>query len=220
MRIGVLSLQGDIREHKAALSDLGVATRSVLTSNDLSGVDGLILPGGESTAISMLLESSGLFDPLKKEIDAGMPVMGTCAGLILLSRDIVDGRPDQRSLGAVDLVVRRNGYGRQLQSFEAEIDTPVLGSKPLPAVFIRAPKVQDVGESVEVLAWLGPDFDPTGAERPSPIICKQSTVLVTAFHPELTEDRRLHEYFLSMVECRDQHGQQPMKRDSHEEGEY
>ncbi|HZU79050.1 MAG TPA: pyridoxal 5'-phosphate synthase glutaminase subunit PdxT, partial [Acidimicrobiales bacterium] len=122
MEIGVLALQGDVSEHRVALADLGVAARTVKQPDDLTGVEGVILPGGESTTMSMLLDSSGLREPLAKQIEAGLPVFGTCAGMILLSRDVLDGRPDQRSFGVIDLSVRRNGYGRQIDSFECDVD--------------------------------------------------------------------------------------------------
>lgn len=205
MLIGVLALQGDVAEHRAALAELGVASRLVRTAGDLDGIDGLIVPGGESTTISMLLESSGLAGPIGDGLASGLPTFGTCAGMILLSREFTDGRPDQRCYGAIDLVVRRNGYGRQLQSFETDLHLDTahgsLEGQPLHAVFIRAPVVEAVGSDVEVLASLAPpsdpDFPPTS--RPTPVICRQGPVLVTAFHPELTRDRRLHRHFVSMV---------------------
>lgn len=197
----MLALQGDVAEHGAALADLGVAARPVRRPDDLTGIDGVIVPGGESTTMSMLLESSGLAGPLAKELDAGMPAFGTCAGLILLGADILDGRPDQRAFGAVDIGVRRNGFGRQLDSFECDLAVGGVEGGPVHAVFIRAPLVDRVGDGVEVLATLSrraPGL--AGDIPPAPVACRQGRVLVTAFHPELTADRRLHRLFLSMVE--------------------
>jgi pyridoxal 5'-phosphate synthase pdxT subunit len=197
--IGVLALQGDVREHLGALHDLGASARPVRTEADLDGVDGLVLPGGESTTLSLLLGSSGLFDPLAACIAAGMPVFGTCAGLILLARDVRGGRPDQRGFGVLDVTVLRNGYGRQAESFETMVElTDALagtGHGEMPAVFIRAPLIEAVGESVAVLGWA---VAPSRPER-APVVCRQGTVLASCFHPELTEDRRLHRLFVSMV---------------------
>ena len=184
--IGVLDLQGDVREHVAALREVGARSRLVKRPEELEGLEGLIIPGGESTTLSMLLESTGLFDAVAARLDAGdLPVFGTCAGLILLAREVLDGRPDQRMFGALDAVVRRNGYGRQRQSFEADV---VLGSgegPPLPTVFIRAPFVVSVGDDVEVLARLD------GV----PVLVRHDAVLASSFHPELTPDRRVHRLF-------------------------
>ncbi len=208
MDIGILALQGDVAEHSAALSEIGVAPRRVRRPDDLTGLDGIILPGGESTTMSMLLESSGLADPLGKELAAGLPALGTCAGMILLSTHAVDGRSDQRCFGAIDLTVRRNGFGRQLESFECDLVVRGLSGAPLRAVFIRAPLVEASGPAVEVLATLeqpagahgGVGEAPFGDGRVVPVLCRQGAVLVAAFHPELTPDRRVHELFVSMVE--------------------
>jgi len=187
--VGILSLQGDVAEHRAALSDLGATPRPVRRPEDLAGLAGIVVPGGESTTISMLLESSGLADPLGKELDAGLPAFGTCAGMILLATAVADGRPDQRCYGAIDIAVRRNAFGRQLESFECELDVDGLEGGELHAVFIRAPVVDRVGPDVEVLArWDG-----------SPVLCRQGPVLAASFHPELTSDRRLHGLFVSMI---------------------
>lgn len=187
--IGVLDLQGDVREHSAALREVGARAQLVKRPRELDGLDGLVLPGGESTTLSMLLESTGLFDAIATRLEMGdLPVFGTCAGLILLAREVLDGRPDQRMFGALDAVVRRNGYGRQRQSFEAEV---VLGSgegPALPTVFIRAPLVVSVGADVEVLANLD------GA----PVLVRQGSVLASSFHPELTRDRRVHRLFVEL----------------------
>jgi 5'-phosphate synthase pdxT subunit len=187
--IGVLDLQGDVREHLRALADVGAESRPVKRPSDLEALDGLILPGGESTTLSMLLESTGLFDALVDRLAAdALPVLGTCAGLVLVADEVLGGRPDQRTFGLLDAVVRRNGYGRQLQSFETEL---VLGSgegPALPAVFIRAPLVVSAGPAVEVLAELD------GV----PVLVRQGSVLASAFHPELTSDRRIHRLFAEM----------------------
>jgi 5'-phosphate synthase pdxT subunit len=191
--VGVLDLQGDVREHQAALAEVGCSSRLVKRPADLDGLSGLVLPGGESTTLSMLLESTGLFEALAERLgssDPGLPLLGTCAGLVLVAREVLDGRPDQRTFGVVDAVVRRNGYGRQVQSFEADV---VFGSgegPPLPAVFIRAPLVVSVGADVEVLATL---------DR-VPVLVRQGSVLASSFHPELTPDRRVHRLMADM--CR------------------
>jgi 5'-phosphate synthase pdxT subunit len=191
MTVGVLALQGDVREHVRALDELGAAAVEVRTVDALATVDALILPGGESTTMSLLLESSGLLAPLQARLQAGMPAFGTCAGMILLASEIVDGRPDQRRLGAIDIGVRRNAFGRQVNSFETALDVDGL-TGPLSAVFIRAPIVEWVGPEVSVLAAV------TGSDGVSrPVVCRQGPVLVTAFHPELAGDLRLHQLFLT-----------------------
>ncbi len=158
------------------------------TVEELTAVDRLVMPGGESTAISMLLDRSGLRGPLAARLAGGMPVFGTCAGMILLATTVLDGRPDQESFGAIDITVRRNGYGRQLASFEAELGIDELGGAPFPGIFIRAPIVEAVGAGVEVMA--------TVDDRP--VLCRAEGTLVAAFHPELSDDVRLHEYFCSL----------------------
>lgn len=194
MTVGVLALQGDVREHTAALSALGEQVRPVRVPGDLDGLAGVVIPGGESTTLSLLLGTSGLFDPLGEALEAGLPVFGTCAGMILLAGRVVDGRPDQRRFGVIDLTVRRNGYGSQRASFECELEVPALGEDPLHAVFIRAPVVEEAGTGVEVLARL-----PGGPGAAAPVLCRQGPVLVSSFHPELTGDRRLHQLFLLMT---------------------
>jgi pyridoxal 5'-phosphate synthase pdxT subunit len=200
MTIGVLALQGDVREHRGAFGELGIPTRAVRTPADLDGLAGIVLPGGESTTLSMLLESSGLFEPLAAALEGGLAAFGTCAGLLLLSRDVRDGRDDQRSFGVLDCVVRRNGYGRQAQSFETWLAAPKVSAElgvddaPMPAVFIRAPVIESVSAAVEVLAWL-----PRTDAEPQPVVCRQGNTLASAFHPELTGDRRLHQLFVSMA---------------------
>lgn len=187
--VGVLALQGDVREHVAALRALKAEALEVRTPDQLDEVDALILPGGESTTMALLLSSSGLDEPLAARLKEGMPAFGTCAGMILLAREVVDGRPDQPCLGAIDLSVRRNAFGSQARSFEAELDVAGVDGGPIHAVFIRAPVVEDVGPDVEVLA----DVDGR------PVVARQGPVLVCAFHPELAGDLRLHELFLQEV---------------------
>jgi 5'-phosphate synthase pdxT subunit len=187
--IGVLALQGATEPHLRALQVLGCSTRAVLTPADLAEVDAIVLPGGESTTMAKLLDANRLRDPLQQRLDAGLPTFGTCAGLILLARDVLDGRTDQRSFGLLDLAVRRNAFGRQLASFEADLSIPALGAPDLHAVFIRAPWVERTGSEVEVLAEVDGH----------PVLVRQGSVLATSFHPELTEDRRLHELFLTIV---------------------
>lgn len=199
MTVGILALQGDVREHAAALADLGETPTLVRRSGDLEGLDGIVIPGGESTTLSHLLESSGLFEPLAEDLAGGLPVLGTCAGMILLAEDVLDGRPDQRRFGVIDLAVRRNGYGRQRASFECELAVVGTGDLPVHAVFIRAPVVERVGPAVEVLAVLPPINDSGDAPGGSPVVCRQGSVLVTSFHPELTADRRLHQLFVDMT---------------------
>ncbi len=185
----MLALQGDVAEHAAALLSVGAHPVEVRVPDDLAGLDALVLPGGESTTMSRLLESSGLFDAVGERLAEGMPAFGTCAGMILLAADVMDGRADQRSFGAIDVVVRRNGYGRQVDSFEQALPVEGLVGGPLDAVFIRAPVVERVGPGVEVLAEVDG----------SPVLCRQGPVLVAAFHPELSGDLRLHQLFVG--EC-------------------
>ena len=188
VKVGVLALQGAFARHARVLAALGAVPVEVRSPEQLDGIAGLILPGGESTTMSMLLESSGLFDPLSSRLDDGMPVFGTCAGMILLATDVLDGRPDQRCFGAVDIAVRRNAFGRQVDSFEA--DLPLAGDpEPFPAVFIRAPVVERAGPTVEVRATVDG----------KPVLCRQGNVTVAAFHPELSGDSRLHAAFLQEV---------------------
>ena len=185
--VGVLALQGAFALHLRACRELGHEAIEVRTPAQLDAVDRLVIPGGESTTMSMMLERNGLFDPLAERLAAGMPAFGTCAGMILLASDISDGRPDQRKFSMIDIAVRRNGYGRQNQSFSDDISISGL-HEPLEdfhAVFIRAPRVERVGDSAEVLASYDGD----------PVLCRQDSVVVAAFHPELSSDRRLHRYF-------------------------
>ena len=189
MIVGVLALQGAFARHVEACEQLGVRAREVRVAGDLDRVDALILPGGESTTMSQLLVSQDLFAPIAARLAGGMAAFGTCAGLILLAREVLDGRADQQSFAGIDLTVRRNGYGRQVDSFETDLDVVGVDRGPFHAVFIRAPRVESVGVGVDVLARLGDD----------PVVCRAGRVLVTAFHPELTDDLRLHELFLSLT---------------------
>jgi 5'-phosphate synthase pdxT subunit len=188
-KVGVLALQGAVARHQRALADGGATPLAVRTPAELDEVEALVVPGGESTTISMLLESSGLFDPVAERLAAGMPVFGTCAGMILLAAGILDGRSDQRSWAAIDVDVRRNAFGRQVDSFEADLDVDGIAGDPFHAVFIRAPVVERAGDGVDVLAFVG--------DRP--VLARQGHVLVSSFHPELTADGRLHRYFLEEV---------------------
>jgi pyridoxal 5'-phosphate synthase pdxT subunit len=184
--VAVLALQGAFAEHAAALSQLGARAVLVRTPADLDGVDAIVLPGGESTTMSMLLGTSGLWSPLGALLAEGLPAFGTCAGLILLARSVADGRPDQRSFGVLDVAVLRNGYGRQRESFEVAMPVDVVGGPPFTAVFIRAPRITSVGGSVDVLASVDGD----------PVLVCQGPLLAAAFHPELAGDLRLHHLFL------------------------
>ena len=188
MKVGVLALQGAVVRHVQALNDLGAAATEVRTTGELSAVDALVLPGGESTTMSMLLDSSGLRTAVAERIDGGMPVLGTCAGMILLACHVADGRPDQRSFAAIDIDVRRNGYGRQVDSFESDLDVTGL-DEPFHGVFIRAPVVDRVGNGVEVLASVDG----------RPVLCSQGSVVVASFHPEMSGDGRVHGKFLDMA---------------------
>jgi 5'-phosphate synthase pdxT subunit len=183
--VGVLAVQGAFAAHRQVLAALGADTREIRQAHELAEVDALVLPGGESTTMAMLLDRTGLRAPLAARLADGLPVFGTCAGMILLASEVLDGRADQWSFGALDVAVRRNAYGRQLESFET--DLPVVGlDDPFHAVFIRAPGIERVGVGVEVLASHG------GA----PVLVRQGPVLAAAFHPELTADGRIHGLFL------------------------
>ncbi len=196
--IGVLALQGDVREHQFALGACGAVTRRIRTVADLDGIDGLLLPGGESTTISMLAERTGLMPALQGLAEAGVPMYGSCAGMILLANEVLDGRADQTGVGAMDMTVRRNAFGRQVDSFECDLAVPALGDEPFPGVFIRAPLVEGVGAGAEVLARV--DSGPRGAGRI--VAVRQGPMLATAFHPELTSDLRVHALFVEMVRNR------------------
>jgi pyridoxal 5'-phosphate synthase pdxT subunit len=187
-RIGVLALQGAVREHVAAIRDVGGEPVEVRLPRDLVDLDALILPGGESTTMRKLIDAYGLREPILSMARAGAPMLGTCAGMILLAERIADG--DEPMFSMLDLEVRRNGYGRQLDSFEADLSVPSLGEQPLHGVFIRAPMVTAVGARAEVLAT-----DPDGR----PVAVRQGRVIATAFHPELTDDRRVHRLLVELV---------------------
>ena len=196
--VGVLALQGDVREHRRALAGCGLRATLVRRVEELAEVDALVLPGGESTTMSRLLVAFDLLEPLRARLAEGMPAYGACAGMILLSRAVLDGRPDQQQLGALDAVVRRNAFGRQVNSFEADLDVAGITGGPLRAVFIRAPWVERVGSGVEVLASV-PDVPSAGRAAGRIVAVRQGAVLATAFHPELTGDRRIHQMFCEMV---------------------
>ena len=196
--IGVLALQGDVREHQRVLARLGAATSRVRTPEDLDGVDALVIPGGESTTMSKLAVTFGLLEPLRKRVADGMPAYGSCAGMIMLADRLVDGRPDQETIGGLDVVVRRNAFGRQVDSFEADLAMPLIGPRPVHAVFIRAPWVESVGEGVEVLGRVE-----SGPAEGRIVAVRQGHVMATSFHPELTGDERIHAYFVNDV-LRDQ----------------
>jgi 5'-phosphate synthase pdxT subunit len=189
VKVGVLSLQGAFREHCEVLDALGIECVEVRVPEHLGGVDALILPGGESTTMTRLLETSGLREPLTGLLRDGLPTLGTCAGLILMARDVLDGRADQVPLGVLDVTVRRNGYGRQRDSFEADLDVGGLTGPAFPGVFIRAPVVERVGASVEVLAEYAGD----------PVLLRDGIVWGSTFHPELSGDLRVHQRFLQEV---------------------
>ena len=196
--IGVLALQGDVREHTAALQTCGADVVPVRRPGELAAVDGLVLPGGESTTIDKLLRRFELMEPLRARIAAGFPVYGSCAGMILLARSIVDGTHDQQTVGGIDMVVRRNAFGRQVDSFEEHLHAPALaagpGQPPLTAVFIRAPWVEAVGPEVEVLAEVS-----TGPEAGRIAAVRQGALMATAFHPEISSDTRVHRTFVEIV---------------------
>jgi len=215
----VLALQGDVREHIAALKSCGAVPVAVRNPEDLEGIRALVFPGGESTTMSLLLKSSGLAGELAARLEDGIPALGTCAGMILLARQVLDGRSDQLCFGAIDLSVRRNAFGRQLESFEADLMVRGIPGGPMHAVFIRAPVVEDVGAKVEVLASVelqeeigqtvaavvessggGGASEAMTSKRTRPVVCREGRVTVSAFHPELAGDLRLHQRLLGDIE--------------------
>ena len=204
--IGVLAVQGDVREHLHVLEACGVRTRAVRRTAELAEVDGLVIPGGESTTMDKLVRIFDLQGPLRERIAAGMPVYGSCAGMIMLADRIADARPDQQTLGGVDITVRRNAFGRQVDSFEEDLHLPELGTAPLRAVFIRAPWVEDSGPDVQVLGRV--EHGPAAGRI---VAARQGNLLVTSFHPEVTGDHRVHEYFVGIVR-RHIADQQPRER--------
>ncbi|MET9291918.1 pyridoxal 5'-phosphate synthase glutaminase subunit PdxT [Streptomyces sp. NPDC003077] len=187
--IGVLALQGDVREHVAALAAAGAAARPVRRPEELEEVDGLVIPGGESTTMSKLAVIFGLLEPLRAFVRSGRPVYGTCAGMIMLADKLLDGRADQETLGGIDMIVRRNAFGRQNESFEAAVEIAGIEGGPVEGVFIRAPWVESVGGGAEVLA----------RHDGHTVAVRQGNVLATSFHPELTGDHRVHALFVGMV---------------------
>jgi pyridoxal 5'-phosphate synthase pdxT subunit len=194
LTIGVLALQGDVREHRRALEEAGVLTAPVGSAADLTRVDALVVPGGESTTMSKLAIIDGLLEPLREARRDGMPMYGSCAGMIMLADHVEDARHDQETIGGIDMTVRRNAFGRQVDSFEADIAVPGLGDTPFRAVFIRAPWVESVGPEVEVLARVS-----RGGDDGTIVAVRQGLLMATAFHPELTGDVRVHEMFVEMV---------------------
>ncbi|MBU6313627.1 MAG: pyridoxal 5'-phosphate synthase glutaminase subunit PdxT [Actinomycetales bacterium] len=189
MKVGVLSLQGDVREHVSALIACGINPIEVRTGSELAEVDALVLPGGESTTIAQLSEIFGIFEPIKQRIAAGMPVYGSCAGMILLADSILDAKQGQKTFGGLDITVRRNAFGRQVDSFETDLIFDDGSSDLIKAVFIRAPWVEKVGAGVKVLAVVDSH----------PVAVRSTTLLATSFHPELTADHRIHRYFIEEV---------------------
>lgn len=186
-RIGVLALQGDVREHARMLASLGAQTRLVRRVGDLEALDGLIIPGGESSVMDKLARAFGLFGPLQRAIRDGLPVYGTCAGLIMLADRLLDGIDGQQTLGGLDVAVRRNAFGAQVDSFEADLHVDVLGEPPVHAVFIRAPVVEHLGDDVDALATL---------DDGRVVAVRQGSLLGTSFHPEMLDEPRFHDYFL------------------------
>ncbi|CAN2202850.1 PDX2 Predicted glutamine amidotransferase involved in pyridoxine biosynthesis [Candidatus Nanopelagicaceae bacterium] len=189
MKVGVLALQGDVREHVSSLIACGVEPISVRRSSEIDAIDALVLPGGESTTIAQLTEVFGIYDQLKNRIAEGMPVYGSCAGMILLANEILDAKVGQKTFGGLDITVRRNAFGRQVDSFESDIAFNDGSADLIRAVFIRAPWVEKVGAGVEVLASV----------ENHPVAVRSTTVLATSFHPELTGDHRIHRYFIEEV---------------------
>jgi len=187
--VGVLALQGAFEAHQHVLRDLGVGSVQVRTPADLEMVDALVMPGGESTTMSHLLQTSGLFDVIDARLKQGMPVFGTCAGMILLAKGVLDGRSDQRSFGAIDIDVKRNAYGRQIDSFETDISLVGL-VEDFHAEFIRAPQIARIGEDVTVLA----------RHNENVVLARQGSVMVASFHPELTNDARIHSMFIGLLQ--------------------
>lgn len=191
MKIGVLALQGDVREHIQALSDCGVDAVPVKTPDELSRVTALVIPGGESTTMGKLARSFGLIEPIRSLIASGMPVYGSCAGLILLSDRVLDAASGQEFIGGLDVTTRRNAFGRQVDSFECDLSISAISATSFRAVFIRAPWIEECGSSVEVLAEVAGH----------PVAVRSGNLLGTSFHPELTGDNRIHQYFVDVI-CR------------------
>ncbi len=194
-RIGVLALQGDFREHAQCLKAAGAISVSLVrTAEDLQTVDALVIPGGESTAMSKLAIAFSVLEPIRLRIAEGMPVYGSCAGMIMLAENLIDANQEQQTFGGLDITVRRNAFGRQVDSFEADLSAPEFGSADFKAIFIRAPWVEKVGEGVQVLAEVG-----AGEHQGAVVAVRQGNVMATSFHPELTSDLRIHRYFINLV---------------------
>lgn len=189
MRIGVLALQGDVREHARSLSDCGVSASLVRRASELERVDALVIPGGESTTIAKLARTFGIFDEISARIKNGMPTYGSCAGMILLANEVLDAIVGQETFGGLDVTVRRNAFGRQVDSFESDLTFNGMTQTPVRAVFIRAPWVENVGIGVAVLAQV----------QGHPVSVRQGSIFATSFHPELTGDNRIHKYFVDSV---------------------
>lgn len=189
MKVGVLALQGDVREHLASLESCGVEAISVRRAAEIEAIEALVLPGGESTTIAQLAEVFGVYELIKKRIKQGMPVYGSCAGMILLAEKILDAKEGQKSFGGLEITVRRNAFGRQVDSFESDIEFSDGSNDLIKAVFIRAPWVEKVSGSVQVLASV----------NSHPVAVRSTTALATSFHPELTGDNRIHRYFIEQV---------------------
>lgn len=204
-RIGVLAVQGDVREHVRALESSRARASTVRRPAELAEVDALVIPGGESTTMDKLVRAFDLFGPLRARLAEGMPAFGSCAGMIMLADRLLGGRPDQQTLGGLDITVRRNAFGRQVDSFEAELTVAGVEGPPVPAVFIRAPWVEQVGAAVTVLARIDADPHPHASHEAPPdlagriVAVAQGPLLATSFHPEVTGDHRMHDYFVSIV---------------------
>jgi 5'-phosphate synthase pdxT subunit len=192
--VGVLALQGDVREHLVALERAGATGRPVRRVAELDGLAGIVLPGGESTTMDKLMRGFGLRDPLRERLRGGLPAYGSCAGMILLADRVLDGRPDQETLGGIDMTVRRNAFGRQVASFEGDVHLDGIGPDPIHGVFIRAPWVEEVSDDVEVLARVE-----DGPAEGRIVAVRQGSLLATSFHPEMTGDGRVHELFVRIV---------------------
>jgi 5'-phosphate synthase pdxT subunit len=192
MKVGVLALQGDVREHVRSLSDCGVIAQPVRRESEIESIDALVIPGGESTTIAKLARSFGVFDLISRRIKEGMPTYGSCAGMILIANSVLDAMEGQETFGGMDVVVRRNAFGRQVDSFESDLHFEGITDAPLRAIFIRAPWVESVDEKVTILATV----------EGHPVAIRQNNLLATSFHPELTGDNRVHRYFIDSV-CKD-----------------
>ena len=192
--IGVLAIQGAVREHVQLLEAAGAEAIQIRHASDLSKVSGIVLPGGESTTISKLAVIDGLMEPLREAARSGLPMYGSCAGMILLADRILDGRPDQETIGGIDMIVRRNAFGRQVDSFEGGIDLAGIEGEPFPGIFIRAPWVEEIGPGVQVLGRVS-----SGDAEGRIVAVRDRSLIATSFHPELTGDTRVHQYFVEMV---------------------